>query len=922
MDILRFWGKARPVDPEHGPKWHPLAYHSLDVAAVGEVLLTRERGYGESFSRLLGLPREVVEPLVCYLLALHDIGKFARKFQAKAPSHYPDCFNDDPASLAAHYDHDAGGLRLFDVAAEAFKLPGGTRSRCWRPLISAVTGHHGAPPEPRHGNSMTTLRGSDFGAAGIESAHEFVRQAHDLLAPPNDTPALDSRRTRSASFAVAGLAVLADWIGSNQEWFPYAEPDQNLESYWNCARKRARRAVSDAGVLPAAASDCLDYRELIGSKAAPSPMQEWARDVELPAGPALFMIEDETGSGKTEAAVMLAHRLIASGAADGLYVALPTMATANAMFDRLADAYRYLFASNYEPSIALAHGARDMHEGFRAAMPRGGRAELPYSGTGASDEASETTASAACAAWIADDRRRTFLADAGAGTVDQALLSVLPSRHQSLRLLGLMRRVLILDEVHAYDAYMQREMERLLEFQAGLGGSAILLSATLPLSIRERLTSAFSRELGVDSQDDILSMDYPLATIRATDVGRSMALPGRAGRSRRLPVRFLRTPDEALDEVANAAGAGKAVLYIRNTVDDALDAHAALTTRGFDPLVFHARFALVDRLSIERRIVDMFGKHSTLHDRRGNDGRGKVLIATQVVEQSLDLDFDALVTDLAPIDLLIQRAGRLWRHDRRDREGRPELLVVAPEPVDDADEAWFGRVFPRGKYVYPDHARLWLTARRLQDTGEIESPGGMRTLIEAVYGDDVCDVTPDGLAGSLWDAEGRAGAERGVATANVLDFTKGYVRDAGAWDSDVRTPTRLDDNPQVTLRLARVVDGHIEPYARDTESDEPWRAWRLSEVSVSARRIGGEAVPPEHAEAARTAKEEWTRFDSDKLLVVLESVDAAEQIWVGEALSVDDAVPKHVRISYDHGRGLEMLADGPSCRPVPAKAAG
>lgn len=910
MDILRFWGKAQPSDPEHGPRWHPLAYHSLDVAAVGEVLLASERGYGECFSRLLGLPRGDAKSLICYLLALHDIGKFARKFQAKAPNHYPDCFDGDPASLAAHYDHGAGGLRLFDVAAEPFKLPQGTRSRHWRPLISAVTGHHGTPPEPRHSDSMTTLRGIDFGTAGIEAAHEFIGKSHDLLTPPKETPAVDSRRTRGASFAVAGLAVLADWIGSNQKWFPYAQPVQSLESYWHHARKRARSAVSEAGVLPATASDHLDYRELLGSKAAPSPMQEWARDVGLSCGPALFLIEDETGSGKTEAATMLAHRLIASGAADGLYVALPTMATANAMFDRLAGAHRHLFAAHSEPSIALAHSARDMHEGFRTAMSHGGRDEAPYSGTSALDEASETTASAACAAWIADDRRRTFFADVGAGTVDQALLSVLPNRHQSLRLLGLMRRVLILDEVHAYDAYMQREMERLLEFQAGLGGSAILLSATLPLSIRERLTDAFARGLGVDSHDDALGMDYPSATIRTVDVDRSIAVSGRAGRSRRLPVRFLRTSDEALDEIENAASAGKAVLYIRNTVDDALDAHAISKAHGFDPLLFHARFALVDRLRIERRIVDMFGKHSTLQDRRGKNGRGKVLIATQVVEQSLDLDFDVLVTDLAPIDLLIQRAGRLWRHDRPDREGQPELLVVTPEPVEDADEAWFGRVFPRGKYVYPDHARLWLTARRLQDTGAIESPGGMRSLIETVYGDDIHDAIPDGLAGSLWDAEGKAGAERGVATANVLDFTRGYVRDAGAWDSDIRTPTRLDDNPQVTLRLARLIDGRVEPYAQDIGRQDSWHAWRLSEVAVSARRIGGEAVPSEHTEAARSVKKaSWTRFDSDKLLVVLEPADAAGQTWTGEVLSADDGAPKHIRIHYDRERGFEMAVD-------------
>ena len=912
MKVLRFWGKAQPRDPERGPRWHPLAYHSLDVAATGEVLLTGDRGFGECFCGLLGLPREDAVPLICYLLALHDIGKFARKFQAKAPIHYPDCFDDDPARLAAHYDHGAGGLRLFDVAAEAFKLPRGAGGRTWRPLISAVTGHHGAPPEPRGSDSMRTLRGSDFGPAGIEAAHEFIRQAHELLAPPEDVPALISRHSKRASFAVAGLAVLADWIGSNQEWFPYAEPDQSLESYWNGARSRARRAVSEAGVLPAAVADRLDYGELIGPAATPSPMQEWARDVELPAGPALFMIEDETGSGKTEAALMLAHRLIASGAADGLYVALPTMATANAMFDRLAVAYRHLFASDPEPSIALAHGARDMHAGFRAAMSRGGRNEEPYSGTGASDEASETTASAACAAWIADDRRRTFLADAGAGTIDQALLAVLPSRHQSLRLLGLMRRVLILDEVHAYDAYMRREMERLLEFQAGLGGSAILLSATLPLTIRERLTDAFAQGLGVDCEDDGLGMDYPMATIRNADALSATSVPGQPARARTLRVRFLRSADEALDEIVRAARAGKAALYLRNTVDDALDAHADLKARGLEPLVFHARFALADRLNIERRIVRTFGKRSTDEERTDEERNGKVLIATQVVEQSLDLDFDVLVTDLAPIDLLIQRAGRLWRHDHRRREGPPELLVVTPEPVDDAGEEWFGRAFPRGRYVYPDHARLWLTARTLLDCGAIDSPGGLRALIEAVYGEDSEDAIPDGLLASRIEAQGRAGAEQGIANYNVLDFTRGYMRDAGAWDSDVRTPTRLDDNPQVTLRLARVVDGRIEPCAFDTAPDEPWRAWRLSEVNVSARRVGGEAVPREHGAAAREAKSKWTRFDSDKLLVLLEHVDGPEPALVGAALASDDSAPKRVRISYHPERGLELSVDGPT----------
>ena len=900
IDILSFWGKARPIDPSRGPGWHPLAFHSLDVAAVGEALLTRHQGLESALLDLLGVAREDTRRLIRFLLAVHDIGKFARKFQAKVPNRYPVCFGDDPV-MAAFYDHGAGGMRLFGAAPDLFSLPSGTSSGVWRPLISAVTGHHGTPPPAGIGDGYIGLR-PDFGRSGIEAAGAFIQRARELFALPEKLPSLDCGRLRRASFAVAGFAVLSDWIGSNQKWFPYQDPVAGLEAYWRLAQERAAAAIEQADVLPASTSCHLAYRDLIGTRAAPSPMQDWARTVELPDGPALFLIEDETGSGKTEAALMLAHRLMTRGRADGLYIALPTMATANAMFDRIAAKHRQLFASDANPSVALAHGARDLHPGFRSAMLRGGRDEEPYSDASEQQDESGTTASAACAAWVADDRRRSFLADVGVGTIDQALLSVLPSRYQSLRLLGLMRRVLVLDEVHAYDAYMQREMERLLEFQAALGGSAILLSATLPLRIRERLTAAFATGTGTAKGHADTSMEYPLATVCTAGRLSSTSVAGQPGRARTLPVRFLRSADEALSAVERAAHDGHAALYVRNTVDDALEAHAQLAARGLESDVFHARFALVDRLELEKRIVTMFGKCS-----RRNERAGRVLIATQVVEQSLDLDFDVLVSDLAPVDLLIQRAGRLWRHDRPDRAGELQMLVVGPEPVEDADEEWFARTFPRAKYVYRDHARLWLTARTLKGAGAIESPTGLRALIESVYGDE-CDASlPQALLASLDAAAGRTGADRGVATANVLDVVKGYVRNGGAWDSDVRTPTRLDDDPQVTLRLARVRAGRIEPYAHAMAPQEPWRAWRLSEVNVSSRRVGGEDVSLEHVEAAKQARAGWTRYDAEKLLVVLERVDDDREHWSGSAASARN--DGEVRLRYDPTRGLEFSSD-------------
>ena len=900
-ELMRFWGKAQPRDPTCGPSWHPLAYHSLDVAATARALLRRDEGLQERFSELTGLRCEDVMPVLCYLLGTHDIGKFAQRFQAKVPELFRNSFDGDPARLPDGYDHGAGGMRMFRVCPEVFQLPRISSPRAWMPLVSAVTGHHGAPPATNAENSLVSLK-IDYGSIGITAAGEFARQIRELLNLPSELDGLRVDQSKRASHAVAGLAVLVDWIGSNQDWFPYQEPKMELREYWEDIQPKADAAVEQSGVLSATISNQFAYKDLLGAKIHPSPMQHWAETVDIPPAPAMFLIEDETGSGKTEAALMLAHRLMRASHACGVYVALPTMATANAMFDRLANRYRRFFASDTEPSLALAHGAKDLHQGFQDAVLRAGRLESSYANLRDGEDESATTASAACAEWIADDRRRAFLADVGAGSIDQALLAVLPSKHQSLRLLGLMRRVLILDEVHAYDAYMRREMERLIEFQAGLGGSTVLLSATLPLSVRQRLAAAFAKGAGMEKTLRDHGMEYPLATIWSKTLTTATPIAGMPGRARRLPVRFLRTAAEAYDEVAREAQAGRALLYIRNTVDDAVEAHRQLAGFNVEARLFHARYALCDRLRLERRFVGMFGKASVDSKRRG-----KVLVATQVVEQSLDLDFDAMITDLAPIDLVVQRAGRLWRHGFRQRSGRMELLVVGPEPTVDAGEAWFSDAFPKAAYVYKDHARLWLTARVLEERGVIDSPTELRELIEAVYGDDVNLEVPEGLQSCFWKAHGRDGAEQGVAGMNLLALQNGYIRDGAPWDSDHRISTRLNDLPQVTLRLAVIEDGDIKPYACHQAPDnqmEGWKAWRLSEVNVSANRVGGEAVPSEYLEKAEQAKSGWTRFDAEKILVLLQATDSGGN-WRGLAKS-PNSPNGDIQVSYNATRGLEI----------------
>ena len=901
---LLFWGKAQPSagGDDHSAQTHPLVYHSLDVAAVGAVLASKHPGIRTSLARFFPASPEQVRPCVVFLLAIHDIGKFAKKFQAKAPEAFPSSVfaRTDPATIATTFDHGSAGFDLLCAHWDALSVPGDIEG--WLPLLSAVTGHHGSPPSPMLPFNLFTLKKA-FGAQGIASALAFVQDLTSLfdiegMAAP--TIEQGEGHIRSDSHILAGLAVLADWIGSNQDWFRYRKADLSLEDYWGVALARAEQAVDAAGVLPASIANSTTYTDLIAQGVKPTPMQCWAEACRLPDGPSLFLIEDETGSGKTEAAIMLAHRIMAKGAADGVYVALPTMATANAMFDRLAAAYRHLFSREAEPSVALSHSARDMHPAFGRAILPAGRDERPYE----SEEEQDTTASSSCAAWIADDRRRAFLADVGAGTIDQALLAVLPARHQSLRLLGLMRKVLILDEIHAYDAYMAREIEALLEFQAALGGSAILLSATLPLEARRRLKAAFRKGLGdgaaVSGSGDE-DYAYPLASTCSMDRQKSYPIRGAPGRARRVPVRFLRDPGNAIDKAIEAASRGQAVLYIRNTVDDALHAYEAIADhyKRSKTMLFHSRFVLADRLEIEAKVLRRFGKESGPKKRKG-----RVLVATQVVEQSLDLDFDLVISDLAPIDLLIQRAGRLWRHAHRgaNRKGDLEMFVVSPEPTTDADADWYGSMFPRADYVYKNTAALWRTAHILADRGGIDSPGELRDLIEFAYAEDP-GVLPEPLHECLWESEGQRMGERGLAAREALKVELGYVRDGGAWDRDDRTQTRLNDDPQYRLRLGiHTGSGSVVPYA---EGPDTATAWRLSELSVSARKVSGESIPEDLVPAADLAKASWRKYDADKILVVLQGDTSG--LFTGKAQS-GRAGGGQIGIFYDRKTGLKTLA--------------
>ncbi|TNC72039.1 CRISPR-associated helicase Cas3' [Rubellimicrobium roseum] len=781
----------------------------LDVAAVADALLA---------------PYELTRArrnLLCLMVALHDLGKIGAEFRAMIQHGQP--------QSRRHWEL----TEVWLIRNEKLLLErlGGTRHGL-RPLIAAVAGHHGRPPSASEGGLGTV---DDFEAMARRAGPEAEQDATTVILNfleiwPEARLDLSSVDAKRLSWWLSGLTVVADWVASNPEWFPPRGPDLGPLQYLEFTQQQVPQALAEAGLTGAAvrAEPLFNF--------ALRPMQEAASQVSLPDGPMLAILEDETGSGKTEAALILAQRMLLARKGRGLYVALPTMATADAMFARAEKVIGCLFQ---HPSLTLAHGRSGLSEQFREVVGR----------ERASDDVT-------CAPWLADSRRRALLADVGIGTVDQALLAVLPTKFSTLRQWGLSSKILIVDEVHELgNPYMARQLEALLRLHAMQGGSAILLTATLPLKQRERLMSAFEVGAGRAPLSDP-DPAYPSLVVAGGAAVKEFAVgPSPKGS---VAVKRIDSTEAVADLLAEAARQGAAGVWVRNAVDDAIAGVALLQARGVEAELLHARFTLCDRKVVEARALGRFGKD-------GEGRAGRVLVATQVVEASLDLDFDAMVSDLAPMAALVQRAGRLWRHlDRRPREARPVagpvLHVLSPDPGEVAGPQWLHKVLASGAWVYPVPDQ-WRTADVLFRAGEIVVPGGLRDLIEAVHGDQVRAV-PEVLQRAEDQRIGASYAEDALARHNVVEIDQGY-REAGRGMDDREYPTRLGGETRPIV-LARRIDDVLRPWAGGKGSAEDWM---LSEVAAQATRLAKLRLPDQRTAEIVAATWDWPEWKRESVTV-------------------------------------------------------
>lgn len=722
------WGKA---DRQGG--FHALAAHSMDVAAVF-IALCRLPLIAARLDEAAG--RKVTEDnlfLLAALVYLHDAGKLLPGFQAKGRPEL---------CCPANVRHAEEGWRILAAAA----VPGHPlapilhRIEGWglavEPLLAAIFAHHGKPvPCNTELYPAAAVAGYDMAAAMLD-----FRQMWEAAFPERRGAAPLPDSHRFVHF-IAGLVALADWIGSDRDFFDFV-PLPGLD-YPDRAHRQAKAALAAIGLDTGGRRPADDFEAVAGAGRQPNPGQRLAGAADL--GRRLLLLEAETGSGKTEAALWRFALLHAADLVSGLYFAVPTRAAARQLHRRVNAAMGRIFGPG-APEAVLAI------PGLRVAGEATGH-PLPHFRTRWDDDESPRPAR-----WAAEHATRFLAAQVAVGTVDQAMLAALQVKHAPLRGAALSRSLLVIDEVHASDSYMTEIVGELLEGHLAIGGHAMLMSATLGSTARARLTRQPQPDFGA-----AVAAPYPAVwTLGMPDPAHERQV----GREKVVQMETLPTmaAEVVAEEAIAAARAGARVLVIRNTVTTAVAAWEAVVAAGGEallmavangPALHHSCFAPEDRALLDA------AAETVLAARPDRPKGGAIVIGSQTLEQSLDIDADMLITDLCPVDVLLQRIGRLHRHVLPRPAGfeEPRCLVLMPEMGLDAlaeprffnglgawkdrSGAWFG--------IYMDVAGLALTAALIQDEPVWRIPEMNRRLVEGATHPEAraAEIT---RRGSAWHA--------------------------------------------------------------------------------------------------------------------------------------------------------------------------
>ncbi|NOQ13071.1 MAG: CRISPR-associated helicase/endonuclease Cas3 [Methyloprofundus sp.] len=663
--------------------YHLLPYHCLDVVAVADIWLQQSSVLLNLISQQIGLSKEQSKSVVLFFVALHDLGKFDARFQNFVPKLRVKLQGDDYEVDDEPYSHGPYGYYYFEQEFSDTEN------------MKAVAGHHGFYDE-----SIRFML-PDADEELIEQDKQARKQWIEFCL---DWFKLDDIPQVEDISMLAGLCSVSDWVGSSITNFTQVA-DIDLKAYFQDALPRAEKALKETGMLASIQGSGFGY---LFPDYVPRGIQGLLPKLSIATG--LTIVESDTGSGKTEFALAYASELIKQGLADGIVFGLPTQATANGLFDRIGDAANKLFPDS---TVTLAHSKSKYlipdEDGF-----------------------------------LHQSSKRAFLGSMSVATVDQILMGVLGIKHQFVRSFGTRKSVLILDEIHSFDAYMYGLIEKVLRGQHEAYSSVILLSATLPINLKRQLLDSY--------QGEALSDAYPLITQvdlnGKTSVYEIDQKPEEKQLQNEVWISSKQLPStEQCQQLIEWAEAGAMVGVICNTVKDAQLIYSLLADKTEMEIdLFHARYTVADRRKLEDYVLNKYGKTA--------ERKGGLLIATQVIEQSLDLDFDVLVSQIAPIEFLMQRMGRLWRHDRLaiNTGLAPRAAVIKQPlfitlcPVLKEVEENFETAYAGSGFVYKNIRVLYRTQKYLESNEQFCFPACYREAINHIHHDESYSDEPSKLS--------------------------------------------------------------------------------------------------------------------------------------------------------------------------------
>lgn len=850
-ETASFWAKTGDKDsPTRGLS---LVQHMLDAGSVAARLWDTwlAPGLQKRFSEHLHLSMEDTRSLVCWLAATHDMGKATPEFSGQLDARrdenlavyrqrieqqdfeFPEDLVTPVSGLRCPHSKYSQSILIHLLTKNIEGIP-----REVAETLASISGaHHGTPAEYLANSAdlsnvilerlspkwhaawqeLYTITLKRFGASS--ALHQLAQHGQTIPV--------------SVQFCITGFVIMSDWIASNPDFFPMgtfgsADQEQRARIGWQVLGLE-QRWIAALDTNPDTPAPDLYASRFGWSTPILRPMQEVVVEAarSMQSG-GMMCIEAPMGQGKTEAGLIAAEFLAQATGRTGVAFATPTQATSNALFDRVTEWVEYQtnnvaqeHGGPIEPhTMFLGHSKNRFNKSYEALSKADIFDESSTPGRENNRKTLRPGTSLARHSWLSGTKKG-LLSSFVVCTIDQVLMTALQARHVMLRHLGLASKVIIIDEVHAYDAYMNQYLSSALYWLGQMNAPVILMSATLPSATRDDLMKSYAKGLKIGaepnkvatpappsqndlmakmkarlagihaapkpeaSEEPILDLDYPVVhTLTAEDNGTPKKWKvEQPVEQTKIELKLIAdSPESVLNVLEPLANDHGCAAVICNTVGRAQEMHAFLSEQfGEEHVVLtHSRFTATHRAEQEELLVSKLGKKAHYSEADGEDSSRPhrlIVVGTQVIEQSLDLDFDVMITDFAPVDLVLQRMGRLHRHDSRSSSERtpayrmPVCYVRGVETFGSHNEA---PDFPRGsKAVYEPMILLSSYVQLLPHfNGEpIQIPAGISPLVQKTYQENTSTEIPSAWAEVYESAKKEC--DKGKELAKVR--AKGYL---------------------------------------------------------------------------------------------------------------------------------------------------